>query len=419
MLVIFILIYILLKGEINTTEDSTYSEIDKDEINELIQYLNDDAEDNDDTVKPIEKREFLYEFKEKYFLTNRKLSEILGLDIKKIDGWLDIYDDNSKFLTEVHKSQELYWQAVPKFIAELKERKDKGQLDADELYEIKRDLYNVNSAYTFDYDQYTCNQIGFYDAIANEEENHIQIGDSNSYMAEINSLIKELLGGLDDRERKVIILHYYFELDYRKIANKIGVSKSTVGNLHSSAIAKMKKKKIDKDILRCFHGPTIHHNSGSLGISDHFTNECPCKLKKYLDKSFGDKLTVCPGSYTEDGKRLLCAKKVTCRVEGRTFNTRMTIEEAVTFTKYSKNKVSVFRNTKRLPVTNDAYEKRKINGKLIRDCGQEVYFREGKNDIKYKFDYSGIKGIWRKNDFDERKTKTYLKELDKKNKILT
>lgn len=404
---LFLIIY-AWKGDICTSDIYT---IDEDEINELIECLDDDAEDED------EKSRALYEYKEKYKLTNVKVATVLGISKKKVDRLLDGYADVS-FLKEIRKSWELYWEAVPKFIAELRERKEKGQLDAKEFYEIKRDLYNINRAYTFDYDKYTCNQVGFYEAITDEEGNQIQIGDSNSYMAEINSLVKELLDSLDDRERKVIILHYFYELDYRTIADKIGVSKSTVGNLHSSAMAKMREKKIDKDILNCFDGPTIHHNCGSLGISHYYTNECPCKLMAYLHKSFGNKKTVCPGSYTEDGKRLLCAKKVTCRVEGRSFNTRMTIEEAVAFTRYSKDKVSVFRNTRRLPVTNDAYDKRKINGKLIRDCGQEVYFCEDTRiDKKYRLNYSILLPL-RRFDFDYRKTRKHLDCLDKKAKIL-
>ncbi|MBR6329221.1 MAG: FliA/WhiG family RNA polymerase sigma factor [Lachnospiraceae bacterium] len=60
--------------------------------------------------------------------------------------------------------------------------------------------------------------------------------------AEMKEKLVEALEVLTEKEKKVVLLYYYEELTLKEISNVLEVSESRVSQLHSKALAKMKKK---------------------------------------------------------------------------------------------------------------------------------------------------------------------------------
>ena len=52
----------------------------------------------------------------------------------------------------------------------------------------------------------------------------------------------EALELLTEKEKKVILLYYYEEMTLKEISNVLEVSESRISQLHTKALAKMKKK---------------------------------------------------------------------------------------------------------------------------------------------------------------------------------
>lgn len=273
-----------------------------------------------------------------------------------------------------------YWRELPVVLGTIRDRKKR--------YEISQLTYNPIK---YDYDDYSLNQVLFYDSKEDEAGNVFDMPDSrhNSNSNDIVMIVCELLQCLTPTERKVIEMYYYNEKPYRTIADKLKVSKSTIENIVDRALEKMREANTyDRDVLNDFTDTNIYFNScGMSGISEYFTNECPCKIMSYLQESFGDSKTVCPGSYTDDGRKLLCAKKVTLFDDVP--DKFLTIKEAVAALGLPQRKVEQYRETKRLPTTHESLPRnRRIIGSQIVDCGNEVYhYREiAKDKQKYKFD---------------------------------
>ena len=59
---------------------------------------------------------------------------------------------------------------------------------------------------------------------------------------ELKKVLMESLGGLTEKERKVILLYYYEDLTLKEISNILEVSESRVSQLHTKALQKMRKK---------------------------------------------------------------------------------------------------------------------------------------------------------------------------------
>ena len=55
-------------------------------------------------------------------------------------------------------------------------------------------------------------------------------------------LLKELISGLDDREKQIIILRYYSDRTQSEVAKELGVSQVQVSRLETKIIEKMKRK---------------------------------------------------------------------------------------------------------------------------------------------------------------------------------
>ena len=59
---------------------------------------------------------------------------------------------------------------------------------------------------------------------------------------ELKRLLKESLEVLTDKEKKVILLYYYEELNLKEISRVLEVTESRVSQLHTKALQKMKQK---------------------------------------------------------------------------------------------------------------------------------------------------------------------------------
>ena len=64
----------------------------------------------------------------------------------------------------------------------------------------------------------------------------------NSHFAQPEDVVAESLETLTEKERRVIELYYYEELTLKEISSILEVSESRISQLHTRALAKMKKK---------------------------------------------------------------------------------------------------------------------------------------------------------------------------------
>lgn len=59
---------------------------------------------------------------------------------------------------------------------------------------------------------------------------------------ELKQMLEEALGLLTEKENKVVLMYYYEDLTLKEISQVLEVSESRVSQLHTKAIAKMRKK---------------------------------------------------------------------------------------------------------------------------------------------------------------------------------
>lgn len=59
---------------------------------------------------------------------------------------------------------------------------------------------------------------------------------------ELKQILKDALELLTEKERKVIVLYYYEELNLKEISNVLEVSESRISQLHTKGLQKMKRK---------------------------------------------------------------------------------------------------------------------------------------------------------------------------------
>ena len=60
--------------------------------------------------------------------------------------------------------------------------------------------------------------------------------------AKVKEVLKDTLETLTEKERKVIEFYYYEELTLKEISKILGVSESRISQLHTKALAKMRKR---------------------------------------------------------------------------------------------------------------------------------------------------------------------------------
>lgn len=72
--------------------------------------------------------------------------------------------------------------------------------------------------------------------------NRFETPEEETLKGEMKEKLAEALEILTEKEKKVVLLYYYEELTLKEISNVLEVSESRVSQLHSKALAKMKKK---------------------------------------------------------------------------------------------------------------------------------------------------------------------------------
>jgi RNA polymerase sigma factor for flagellar operon FliA len=77
-----------------------------------------------------------------------------------------------------------------------------------------------------------------YEVISDESETPIDTAEKN----ESKELLAEAIKKLDEKERLIITLYYYENMNYAEIAKVIGVTVSRVSQVHSKIIDSLKKK---------------------------------------------------------------------------------------------------------------------------------------------------------------------------------
>jgi len=60
--------------------------------------------------------------------------------------------------------------------------------------------------------------------------------------------LREAIAGLPDRQRLVLFLHYFADLDYQTIATAVGIRPGTVGATLNGARAALRKALIEEDV---------------------------------------------------------------------------------------------------------------------------------------------------------------------------
>jgi RNA polymerase sigma factor for flagellar operon FliA len=66
--------------------------------------------------------------------------------------------------------------------------------------------------------------------------------------SEIKSLLMKAIKNLDEREKLVLTLYYYEDLDYKEIAEVLDVTVSRISQLHTGIIAKLREKMVKEYI---------------------------------------------------------------------------------------------------------------------------------------------------------------------------
>lgn len=71
---------------------------------------------------------------------------------------------------------------------------------------------------------------------------HMQPADAYAALekAELSAAVSESLGRLTERERAVVVMHYYHQLPFVEIAGQLGVTKGRVSQLHKRALERLR-----------------------------------------------------------------------------------------------------------------------------------------------------------------------------------
>lgn len=76
------------------------------------------------------------------------------------------------------------------------------------------------------------------DAIAGE----IESPDANVERSDFRSAVREAIGGLPERDRMIVEMHYFRELGFKEIGQVLGVTESRVSQLHTRIMERLRPK---------------------------------------------------------------------------------------------------------------------------------------------------------------------------------
>jgi RNA polymerase sigma factor FliA len=69
--------------------------------------------------------------------------------------------------------------------------------------------------------------------------------------AELSAAVSESLDQLSDRERAIVVLHYYHQLSFVDIANQLGLSKGRISQLHKRALERLRSCLRERATTEC------------------------------------------------------------------------------------------------------------------------------------------------------------------------
>ena len=119
------------------------------------------------------------------------------------------------------------------------------ELETEEFEELKR-ISNISIVSLEDLGLECCSQDMLENILSDTDAEE---GLNNIFIKEIKEEIAKSIDELGDKEKVVVSLYYWDELNMKEIAKVLDITESRVSQIHSQAISKMKKRLIKKDLL--------------------------------------------------------------------------------------------------------------------------------------------------------------------------
>ena len=119
------------------------------------------------------------------------------------------------------------------------------ELESEEFEELKR-ISNISIVSLEDLGLDCCSQDMLENILSDSDAEE---SFSNILIKEMKEEIAKSIDDLGDKEKLVISLYYWDELNMKEIAKVLDITESRVSQIHSQAIVKMKKRLIKKDLI--------------------------------------------------------------------------------------------------------------------------------------------------------------------------
>lgn len=104
--------------------------------------------------------------------------------------------------------------------------------NSDGISNVSKSLVSLNSLVSQD------EGMQVYETLSNAEDDPKQILEKKDIKAKLLELLKEL----NERDRTILSLYYYEELNYKDIAKVLNITVSRVSQIHSKILTQLKKK---------------------------------------------------------------------------------------------------------------------------------------------------------------------------------
>ena len=119
------------------------------------------------------------------------------------------------------------------------------KLESEEFEELKM-ISNISIVSLEDLGLECCSQDMLENMLGDTDAEE---GFSNIFIKEMKEEIAKSIDELGDKEKLVVSLYYWDELNMKEIAKVLDITESRVSQIHSQAISRMKKRLIKKDLL--------------------------------------------------------------------------------------------------------------------------------------------------------------------------
>jgi len=119
------------------------------------------------------------------------------------------------------------------------------ELESEEFEELKR-ISNISIVSLEDLGIESCSQDMFENILSDADSEE---GFSNIVVKEVKEEIAKSIDDLGEKEKLVVSLYYWDELNMKEIAKVLDITESRVSQIHSQAIGKIKRRLIKKDLI--------------------------------------------------------------------------------------------------------------------------------------------------------------------------